>query len=515
MSNKLDSFLNSQKLNKLLLPTVIIYACLVLYGSYIHESWGDEAQAWLLTRDLGFVEFFKILPTEGHPPLWYLLIMPFSKLGFPYEIIKILAALISIGAVYILLLKTKAPNVLKLSLPFSYYIAYQYAIFGRSYCLILFFIAAIISLYPKRFEKPWLFALCVVGLFNTHMLVFTFACCIVLLFVIDAVQQKKLKGQVLASVVLMLTGGLYLIPYLTTSKIAEYYTTNTLHHDANLQNALTFGLFIHRMAAQVALTYFESSWINPQTIFLFIVFLLTLPRPKIFLLLATGLAGILYIMGYKYSFIQIRHFGVIFIVFAMCYCLMPYYKDDAWNLRLKYPLASLGALLLAFAGFNQIPITAIVYADDNNRMYSGSKDVAEFLRENNMEYSIIAACHPGSCYAILPYLPKDVKFYYPSCDCLGTYYDYVNCFEKNKNFPAYLTIKKAYDKYRPQLRKLIYLVNFKIDLVQVPFLEMVYESPEDPIYIQERFQIYKYKERYIIGDSLSRAGFKVPTKPNQ
>ena len=50
-----------------------------------HEAWRDEAQAWLIAKDASIFELFNnILSYEGHPCLWYLILMPFAKLGFPY-----------------------------------------------------------------------------------------------------------------------------------------------------------------------------------------------------------------------------------------------------------------------------------------------------------------------------------------------------------------------------------------------------------------------------------------------
>src|SRR5215469_18650132 len=42
-----------------------------------HEMWRDEIQDWLLARDSNSVpRLFANLKYEGHPGLWYLLLMP-------------------------------------------------------------------------------------------------------------------------------------------------------------------------------------------------------------------------------------------------------------------------------------------------------------------------------------------------------------------------------------------------------------------------------------------------------
>ena len=43
-----------------------------------HEAWRDEAQAWLISRDLSPLEMIKQMSYEGHPILWYFILAPFS-----------------------------------------------------------------------------------------------------------------------------------------------------------------------------------------------------------------------------------------------------------------------------------------------------------------------------------------------------------------------------------------------------------------------------------------------------
>ena len=96
------------------LPAVaIIYAVFIMLGIVNHEPWRDEAQAWLIVRDAGFTDLFSILRTEGHPPLWYLLILPLAKAGLPYAAQNWLAGIICMAAVYIFLFKTKLPLIVK------------------------------------------------------------------------------------------------------------------------------------------------------------------------------------------------------------------------------------------------------------------------------------------------------------------------------------------------------------------------------------------------------------------
>ena len=53
----------------------------------VHEPWFDEALAWLIARDSSIYEILFVTPHyEGHPSLWHLILVPFAKLGAPYEL---------------------------------------------------------------------------------------------------------------------------------------------------------------------------------------------------------------------------------------------------------------------------------------------------------------------------------------------------------------------------------------------------------------------------------------------
>lgn len=72
-----------------------IYACITFSLLFFHESWRDEAQAWLLARDCSIPELVAAMKYEGHFLLWYFILMPFAKNGFPYITTNILSWLIT------------------------------------------------------------------------------------------------------------------------------------------------------------------------------------------------------------------------------------------------------------------------------------------------------------------------------------------------------------------------------------------------------------------------------------
>lgn len=140
---------------------VVLAAAAVLFtGVRAHEQWSDEAQSWLLARDNSVGDLLATrLRYEGHPPLWHLLLHAVSALGLPYVAANVLSALAALAAAVLILRSRTTPLVVRILLPFTYYLAYQYAVIARSYALIAPLLLLILLIYAKRSERIVTFAL--------------------------------------------------------------------------------------------------------------------------------------------------------------------------------------------------------------------------------------------------------------------------------------------------------------------------------------------------------------------
>jgi hypothetical protein len=456
------------------------YAILVLAGAFHHEPWADEAQAWLLVRDNSLAGILRILPTEGHPPLWYLLIFPIVKSGLPYESLKWFTAAIAIAAVYVFMFCSKIHVFIKLLLPFSYMLIFEYAVFGRSYCLVAFFLAVIVALYPQRFERPWLYALVVVGLFNTHILIFSFCFGLAMLFFIDAMQYKKLNGNIFAAIIATFIGGLYLLPYLMQDEMSGHFGKSITDHTKNIEVAITGAILIEgNKALAISL--------------LLVLSLLLAQRPKAMLLGICGIAGVLYILGYKYNGTS-RHFVMLFAILLGSYGIAGHYKEDKMNLRgIKQNLTEWGYLVLCVVIIMQAPVTIERYTLDKNYLYSDAKNMAAYIKSKFKKDDIIVAWPATSCLSILPYLPER-KLFYAECQRFGTYFIYDTCFRSDRWMnPVDYGVKVAHETFPGQLDKLVFLFDYPVMPQSEKYLDLVYKTPEEVLRWDEAFYIYKFK----------------------
>ena len=77
--------------NKTNIFIFIVWFAISLFAIFHHEMWRDETQVWCIVRDLNLPEIFQTTRIEGHPMLWYLLVLPFAKLGLAVESIQIIS----------------------------------------------------------------------------------------------------------------------------------------------------------------------------------------------------------------------------------------------------------------------------------------------------------------------------------------------------------------------------------------------------------------------------------------
>lgn len=122
-----------------------------------HEPWADEAQAWMLARSLSLWQLFHTyLHYEGSPGLWHLLLWCLVRLHVSYSGMHWVSGLIAVCGVYVLLFHAPLPRWFKFALPFSFFIAYQYAVVARNYVLVPLLIFAVAALWKR---SPVLLAL--------------------------------------------------------------------------------------------------------------------------------------------------------------------------------------------------------------------------------------------------------------------------------------------------------------------------------------------------------------------
>jgi hypothetical protein len=152
-------------------------AWVVVVGSR-HEPWFDEAQAWLIARDNGFLALFTHgVRYEGTPALWHAVLWILERVGLPYGGLWLVSFALCATGAGVILYKSPFPLWLRVGLIFSYFLSYQYAVVARSYALDVLFIPLLALLFQERQRRPLLYGglLGLTANTNAHSFVFAAA----------------------------------------------------------------------------------------------------------------------------------------------------------------------------------------------------------------------------------------------------------------------------------------------------------------------------------------------------
>lgn len=409
--------LNQAKDKWFIIGTIFIYIVLTTFTMFHHEPWRDEAQTWLIARDMNIGEIFEFMSNEGTPALWHLLLVPLAKLGLPYQSMAVLYLLIAIAAVFIFIKFAPFSKLTKILFVFSYYLIYEYAIIARNYSISILLLFIIAVFYQKRFNHPLIYGFLIFLLFNTNVYSLFVAGALAILYLFELWQQRKLNLSTITSFLLMVAGGVVVF-----LQILPVTNTNPLQsHDLAflyaLMNAFLPGFWIF----PVGLTFVV------VVIILSFVFLALKRKLEPLFIFLISLAWLLWIFSYVRAG-GLRHHGLILIILFFCLWLSTYYParnstklnspflNYLFNTNtFKRALVVINICLFLSLGYG----LRVQYAE-YRQPYSGSKAMAEFITAGDFTDYIIVAHEAQHASALLPYLPNR-KFWYPTYADYGTF----------------------------------------------------------------------------------------------
>ncbi len=219
-----------------------------------HEPWFDEAVAWQIAREATFKDIlFSVPHYEGHPPLWHLVLLPFAKLGAPYEASLAFVSLVFVAlAVFLILWYAPFPRLVKWVLPFTYFYFYQFAVISRPYCMMtLAFVLCALS-FEKRDKFPWLYVLSLAFLCLTSAFGIAIAGGLALAWVVEIVREKPLASmfkELLSDKRCWWLLGLLLLAVLLILEILPAKDTYALAAKAATKQDLTVTSFLYVLLA--------------------------------------------------------------------------------------------------------------------------------------------------------------------------------------------------------------------------------------------------------------------------
>lgn len=362
----------------ILAAAFLLHVGITGWVAFHHEAWADEADSWLLVRDAPVPEVIRIASHRGAPLLFEALLWPLARAGAPYAAQQIINLLSVWAAVLLVLRASELPLPVRVLFPFSYYPAFEYAVNARPYGLQMLFTFAMAACWRTRRERPMRLAIAIALLANTtlHGLVTAAVAGLVLL-----IEQRRFTK----ATALMLLGGLIAaaqlwpkggpprsanIPQLDT---VTYAIGSAFFADARPEDAIVPAVLILAVVAFAM----RKSW-----------------QALLFFLLTSGalmLVNVYVWMG------GLRHAGLLLIV-TLAAVWMGVRDHDTRGRRSSTAVMIALGIALAFSSL----IAAREWRLETRYAYSGSRDLAAFLRTQNAEL----VAHPLPFWnSFLVYLP--------------------------------------------------------------------------------------------------------------
>ena len=382
----------------------VLYIFYILFGIIHHEPWRDEGQAWLIARDLSFLDIFLNTGWEGHPFLFHFIIKPFTFLPF-YPTLHIINAIFVVIAVYILLFKNILNNFLfNAVLILNSMLMYEYPIVARNYGLAFMLFVYIMYIYKYRYIKTTNYIIALGLLMNTTVIGSSigFIESAFFLWRIFASAsgnflRKKIKDLIILwAFLLIILFQLLLMIYRRSGYLAKL----------NINSDKDFYIF-----ALLVILFFT-------IIFLVSIILKLNKNIKLFRLNYFVQFLIKIILIYFFIF-SIKHFyglsnrnTFLFVIYSIFILAIYINKTNYFHLAILN-LSFLIILILYPFGFN-------AYIDDIKNNFSGCKDAAKYIKDNGFDnkdkYIIIAKNQFYLSASISPYFKDKIVYDIRICE---------------------------------------------------------------------------------------------------
>lgn len=156
---------------RIVVPILLGYIALSIWGGYYHELGLEEGQQYLFARDSrSLADLYHNMRYEGHPRAWCMLLYGIIHFITPsLTAIRILHLAITTATVYLFLRYAPIHRWVKIGFVFGYYFLFEYNLQNRSYALgiLLLFAGCVLLADPAKYW-PYL-ALLLLLLCNTDV----------------------------------------------------------------------------------------------------------------------------------------------------------------------------------------------------------------------------------------------------------------------------------------------------------------------------------------------------------
>lgn len=467
-------------MKKINIVVFIVFAFIAFVGGLNHEPWADEAQSWIIARDANVEQIiWDISRYEGTFPLWFLTIKLFINFGLQYEYFFLIPIIISCIGLLVFLKRVEAPKFVKVLLPFTYYVLYQFTMVARSYSYLFLALSIWASLYKDRMNKRVKYALSLlfISMISMHGMVISGVLGII--FIIELLKTKEYKRVILPSIILVFT---WIVECIILFPRADLYMNVAMIH--SLKTVLNTVLSTVFTGTNII----EKIYIAIGIIGFIILIAMEFKLSKKDCLITIGA---LIVFMALIRLVQ-HHLGII-AMFVMFATIINY---EELKTKYKHFEKFFVTILIVYISFS---IFAVI--NEFNANYSGAKQMALYIEENNIDEKEIYRFGYKNV-SLIPYFEKNLysntdKTIYEWKQSNKDFYEYVNfnkekIKEKFKEIPEYILVE--FDEINKKVKE----INELID--ETGLYELEYQSIGKQFYKctyvdTESFNLYKLKNK--------------------
>ena len=365
-----ECYKNNKKIIDILLQIIyiVIFVCLAIFVGSKHEHWADEAQSWLIARDLNFIDIIKTIRYEGTPPLWHLILRVFILCGGKYENLIYLTTFFSVLGIVFLFRNKNIPILVKVLLPFTFFVFFQYTIVARSYGLIFPILMYILLIYPNKEKHLVKYAIALILLMNISSHTFLIAAGLWLDFLIQEISLLKNgeKIPINRKIFLIVMALIFLIVVIMVFPPKDgAYKPGSMLDSCRILSESMFTSVDNKIVYYIGMVLFFVSIVGGFTSKENII--------KFSILLYPNLLWISVVNGSGW------HIGILFLIIIFAYALTNSFK----KLKFAYILIIISMLI-------QVYWNIICSINDINNKFSVGNDVKNYLIEIGYEDKEIA-----------------------------------------------------------------------------------------------------------------------------
>ncbi len=386
-----------------------MYVGLNIYILVNHVNWRDEAQSWLLAKELSPIELFRQMKYEGHPCMWHLVLMPFAKLGFPYITMNIISLSVMTISAWLFLRYSNFNVLWQAMILFSSNFVLFYPVVSRSYCLAALIICLLAMFYSKRHEKPYIYGLLLALMVQTHIVMLPMAGVMSVFWLVEAILNYKknrestyLKRQALGLTMPLVSLIILLLQIMGATSSSAFNVTGRSLSQLISKTVTTF----FRIMSDSEMFAFRAAMTVLFVAVLAVIFVQSIKKKdyesiKVMAIAMISVFAQIVFYIFMYSINMQRYILIRFILIWMFWVLFANRKINS-----KVLIGVVVCVLLLLNGnfyLKEFPNHVKV-------SYSDSKKCAEFIDKNIPSDAPVIVNYAPPTSAILPYSDRD--FFY-------------------------------------------------------------------------------------------------------